>query len=72
MDFVSLAVFSVAVIGLGAAATVLLAKWLPKPVLERAAGNGRYAGLGEAMPVTQPAYRPRVRKEAMNVVRTSN
>jgi hypothetical protein len=72
MDFVSLAVFSVAVVGLGSAATVLLAKWLPQSALERAAGDGRFVGLGEAAPVTQPAYRPRVRKEAMNVVRTSN
>lgn len=72
MDLVSLAVFSVAVIGLGSAATVLLAKWLPKSALERAATNGRFVGLGEAPPVIQPAYRPSVRKEAMNVVRTSN
>ena len=72
MDFVSLAVFSVAVMGLGSAATVLLAKGLPKSALERAAENGRFVGLGEAPPVRQPAYRPKVRKEAMNVVRTSN
>ena len=71
MDLVSLAVFSVAVIGLGSAATVLLAKWLPQSVVERA-GNGRFVGLGEARPVTQAAYRPKVSKEAMNVVRTSN
>jgi hypothetical protein len=72
MDFVSLAVFTMAVIGLGAAATVLLAKWLPKAALARAAENGRYVGLGAAKPVTQPAYRPQVRKEVMNGVRTSN
>jgi len=72
MDFVSLAVFTVAVMGLGSAATVMLAKWLPKSALERAAANGRYVGLGEAARVTQPAHRPQVRKEAMNVVRTSN
>jgi len=71
MDFVSLAIFSVAVIGLGSAATVMLAKWLPKSALERAAENGRFVGLGEKPPVTQAAYRPRI-KEAMNVVRTSN
>ena len=72
MDFVSLAIFSVAVIGLGSAATVLLAKWLPKSVLERATEQGRFVGLGEAPRVTQAAYPPKVRKEAMNVVRTSN
>jgi hypothetical protein len=72
MDLISLAVFSVAVMGLGSAATVMLAKWLPKSALTRAAEQGRFVGLGEATPVTQPAYRPQVRKEAMNVVRTSN
>ncbi|HTH61884.1 MAG TPA: hypothetical protein VL689_17230 [Paraburkholderia sp.] len=72
MDFVSLAVFSVAVVGLGAAATVMLAKWLPKSALERAAEHGRFVGLGSAKPVTQAEFRPKVRKEAMNVVRTSN
>jgi len=72
MEFVSLAVFSVAVIGLGSAATVLLAKWLPASALQRATEHGRFVGLGEKPPVTQAAYRPKVRKEAMNVVRTSN
>lgn len=71
MDFVSLALFSVAVVGLGATATVLIARWLPKSAIEQAAEHGRFVGLGEA-PVVRPAYRPQVRKEAMNVVRTSN
>lgn len=72
MDFVSLAVFSAAVIGLGSAATVLLAKWLPKSALDTARTNGRFIGLGEATPVTQSAYAPKVRKEAMNGVGISN
>lgn len=72
MDLVSLAVFGIAVVGLGSAATVLIAKWLPRSALQRAAENGRFVGLGEAPPVTQVTYRPKVRKEALNVVRTSN
>lgn len=72
MDLVSLAVFSVAVVGLGAAATAIYARWLPKPAIEQAAEHGRFVGLGEAPVVKQPAYRPQVRKEVMNVVRTSN
>ncbi|TAM02951.1 MAG: hypothetical protein EPN70_15635 [Paraburkholderia sp.] len=72
MDFVSLALFSASVLGLGAAATVLIAKWLPKSAVETAAEHGRFAGLGEALVAKQPAYRPQFRKEAMNVVRTSN
>lgn len=72
MDFVSLAFFSAAVVGLGAAATALLARWLPQPAIEQAAQHGRFAGLGEAPVAKQPAYRPQVRKEVMNVVRTSN
>jgi hypothetical protein len=72
MDFVSLAFFSVAVVGLGAAATAIFARWLPKSAIEQAAVHGRFVGLGEAPVVKQPAYRPQVRKEVMNVVRTSN
>jgi hypothetical protein len=82
MDFVSLAIFGVAVVGLGAAATAMIARWLPQSAIEQAALHGRYAGLGEA-PRVKPARRaklgaqfgprfsPQVRKEAINVVRTN-
>ncbi len=72
MDLVSLALFGVAVVALGSAATVLIARWLPASVVEQSAQHGRFVGLGEAPPVRQAAWRPQVRKEAMNVVRTSN
>lgn len=72
MDFVSLALFGAAVVGLGAAATAIIAKWLPSSAIE-AAQHGRFVGLGEA-PRVRLAYRaqfgPQVGKEAMNVVRT--
>ncbi|CAG4887155.1 hypothetical protein [Paraburkholderia saeva] len=71
MDFVSLSLLAIGVVGLGSAATVLLTKWIPQPVAELAALHGRYVGLGEAAPVARP-YRERVQQEAMNVVRTSN
>ncbi len=48
MDFVSLALFSVAVVGLGAAATVMIAKWLPQSVIDQAGQHGRFAELSEA------------------------
>jgi hypothetical protein len=77
MDFVSLALFAVAVVGLGAAATVMIARWLPQSAIDQAAQHGRYAGLGaapEAKPARRAQHRPRVGaqvvKEAMNVVRT--
>jgi hypothetical protein len=72
MDFVSLTLFGLAVVGLGAAATVLIARWLPKSAIEQASEHGRFAGLGEEAVAAQAVARPRVRKEAMNVVRTSN
>ncbi|MFP6561443.1 hypothetical protein WJ542_24520 [Paraburkholderia sp. B3] len=71
MDYASLALVGVAALGLGAAATWLIAARLPKSVVERAADHGRFVGLGEA-PAATPMYRQQVRKEAMNVVRTSN
>ncbi|PVX78884.1 hypothetical protein C7402_113157 [Paraburkholderia unamae] len=81
MDFVSLALFGAAVVALGAAATVLIARWLPQSAIEQAARHGRYAGLGEAPRVATarrakpgaqfgPRIRPQVGKEAINVVRT--
>ncbi|WP_027795006.1 hypothetical protein [Paraburkholderia acidipaludis] len=70
-DYASLALFGAAAVGFGAAATWLIATWLPKPAAEQAAEHGRFAGLGEA-PAATPGYRQQVRKEAMNVVRTSN
>ncbi|WP_321815045.1 MULTISPECIES: hypothetical protein [unclassified Paraburkholderia] len=48
MDFVSLALFGAAVVGLGAAATVMIAKWLPQSAIEQAGQHGRFVGLGEA------------------------
>jgi len=82
MDFVSLALFGAAVVGLGAAATVMIARWLPQSAIEQAAQHGRFAGLGEA-PRRKPAnraqfgaqfgprIRPQVGKEVINVVRTN-
>jgi hypothetical protein len=77
MDFVSLALFGAAVVGLGAAATVIIARWLPQSAIEQAAQHGRFAGLGEA-PRVKPRriqigtrIRPQVGKEAINVVRTN-
>lgn len=82
MDFVSLALLAVAVVGLGSAATVLLTRWIPQPVAELAAQHGRFVGLGEqgsgpAAPTAPAApYGARkgaqVQQEAMNIVRTSN
>jgi len=78
MDFVSLALFGAAVVGLGAAATVMIARWLPQSAIEQAAQHGRFVGLGEAprvKPATRaqfgPRIRPQVGKEAINVVRTN-
>ncbi|CAM2195498.1 hypothetical protein PXJ20_20330 [Paraburkholderia sp. A1RI_3L] len=73
MEFVSLGLFALAVVGLGAAATVLLTRWVPTSVARQAALHGRFADLGD-VPAAVPAasYRPAVRKEAMNVVGTSN
>ncbi|WP_310632766.1 hypothetical protein [Paraburkholderia sp.] len=75
MDLVSLALFGTAVVGLGAAATVMIAKWLPQSAIEQAAQHGRFVGLGEAPRAratrsVRPLVRPQVGKEAMNVVRT--
>ncbi|RQR35637.1 hypothetical protein DIE23_08580 [Burkholderia sp. Bp9143] len=55
MDLVSLAIFAVALVGLGSAATVLLTSWVPLHVAELASKHGRYVGLEaatghEAMP----------------------
>ena len=79
MDFVSLALLAVAVVGLGSAATVLLTRWIPQPVAELAAQHGRFVGLGEqgnAPAAPAAPYGARmgapVQQEAMNVVRTSN
>jgi hypothetical protein len=74
MEFLSLALLAVGFVGLGAAATVLLTNMVPQHVASLAAKHGRYAGLagghGDAMaPVP---VRASVKKEAMNVVGTSN
>ncbi|MDR3101273.1 MAG: hypothetical protein LBV73_29940 [Paraburkholderia sp.] len=77
MDFISLALFGLAVVGLGAAATVMIARWLPQSAIEQAAGHGRYIGLGEVPRAKltlrgkrRPLVGVQVVKEAMNVVRT--
>jgi hypothetical protein len=73
MEFVSLVLFAMAVVGLGAFATVLLTDWIPQPVAQLASQHGRFVGLGEQRGAAAPAsYRAHVQSEAMNVVRTSN
>ena len=75
MDLLSLSLLGISVVGLGAAATVLLTKWVPQPVVELAAEHGRFVGLGETATATAAAaapYRAHVQQEAMNVVGTSN
>ena len=59
MDFVSLAFFAVAVVGLGSAATELASK------------HGRYVGLEAATVREATPYRARV-EAAMNAVGSSN
>jgi hypothetical protein len=55
MEFVPLALLAIAVVGLGSAATVLLAQWIPQPVAALAAQHGRFAGLGEQDSAATPA-----------------
>ncbi|NKJ45173.1 hypothetical protein CIC12_00100 [Burkholderia sp. SG-MS1] len=71
MEFVSLLLLAIAVVGLGASATVLLTDWLPQSVAQLASQHGRFIGLGE-QPRGATSYRAHVQSEAMNVVRTSN
>jgi hypothetical protein len=74
MEFVPLALLTVAVVGLGSAATVLLTRWIPQPVAQLAAQHGRFVGLAaqDGGMVAAAPYRAHVQQEAMNVVRTSN
>ena len=73
MEFVPLMLLAIGVVGLGAAATVLLTEWIPPPVAQLASQHGRFIGLGERRGGAAPApYRAHVQTEAMNVVRTSN
>ncbi|WGS53993.1 hypothetical protein LFL96_23435 [Paraburkholderia sp. D15] len=73
MDFASLALLAFAAVGLGAAATVLLTRWIPQPVAQRAAQHGRFIGLGEQYGGAAPVpHRAQGQQEAMHVVRTSN
>jgi hypothetical protein len=78
MDFVSLALFGAAVMGLGAAATVIIARWLPQSAIEQAAQHGRFVGLGEAPRAVAvrsiqvgTRIRPQVGKRQSNVIRTN-
>ncbi|HEY2025216.1 hypothetical protein [Paraburkholderia sp.] len=72
MELVPLALFAVAVIVLGSAATVLLTDSIPEPLAECASQHGRFAGLGECGKAASAPNRAHVQAEAMNVVRTSN
>jgi membrane protein YqaA with SNARE-associated domain len=71
MDLLSLAWVAIAAVGLGAAATYWMAKWIPAPVAMKAAEHGRFAGLGEVDRPAAPQHR-RPQREALNVVRTAN
>jgi hypothetical protein len=73
VDFVPLMLFAIAVVGWGAAATVLLTKWIPQPVAQLASQHGRFLGVAEqGGDVARASYRAHVQAEAMNVVGTSN
>ena len=72
MEFVHLALFAMAVVGLGCAATVLLTDWIPASVAAFGSQDGRFVGLGEQRDKAAAPYRAHVQAEAMNVVRTSN
>ena len=73
MDLVPLMLFAIAVVGWGAAATVLLTKWIPHPVAQLASQHGRFVGVAErGGGVARASYRAHVQAEAMNVVGTSN
>ncbi|MBC8750046.1 altronate dehydratase [Paraburkholderia sp. WC7.3g] len=72
MEFVPLALFAVAVVGLGCAATVLLTDWIPESVAALASQHGRFVGLSEQRGKAAAPNRACVQAEAMNVVRTSN
>lgn len=74
MDLSSLTLLSLAEVGLGAAATYLIAQWLPESVIDLAAQHGRYVGLGERAQEATPAapHRGRTQHEALNVVRTAH
>ncbi|MEX3634407.1 hypothetical protein [Paraburkholderia sp. BR14320] len=72
MEFVPLALFAVAVVGLGCAATVLLTDWIPDSIGALASQHGRFVGLGEQRGKAAAPNRARVQAEAMNVVRISN
>jgi hypothetical protein len=72
MELIPLSLLAVAVVGLGAAATVILTGWISQPMARLAGQHGRFVGLGEDGAVVAKPYRVRVQHEAMNVVRTSN
>ena len=72
VELVPFALFAVAVMVLGSAATVLLTDWIPEPVAEFASQHGRFCGLGERGKAASAPSRAHVQAEAMNVVRTSN
>lgn len=77
MEFVSLAIFAVAVVGLGSAATILLAQSISPQLADLAAKHGRFVGLRTADEGTSPAspasrYPLRVQRKSIDVVGSSN
>uniref|UniRef100_E1TF06 Uncharacterized protein n=1 Tax=Burkholderia sp. (strain CCGE1003) TaxID=640512 RepID=E1TF06_BURSG len=72
MEFVPLSLLAVAIVGLGSAATVFLARSIPQSVAQLAAQHGRFVGLDQQRGAAVAPYRMHVQPEAMNVVGTSN
>ncbi len=73
MELTSLALLAIDVVALGAAATVLLTRWIPQPVAELAAQHGRFIHLDAAGAGTQAAlHRQDAYLETMNARTTSN
>ncbi|MBW0450690.1 hypothetical protein EN871_29735 [bacterium M00.F.Ca.ET.228.01.1.1] len=72
MEFVPLSLLAIAIVGLGSAATVFLARSIPQSVAQLAAQHGRFVGLDQQRGAAVAPYRMHVQSEAMNVVGTSN
>jgi hypothetical protein len=77
VEYLSLALLAVAVVGLGSAATILLTQSIPQSVSDVAARHGRFAGLSTAAEESGPAspalpYRVHVQSKSIDVVGTSN
>lgn len=74
MDLPSLALLAVVALGIGGAATYLMAQWLDVTVANLAAEHGRFVGLGEVERFRMPSapLGRRTQHEALNVIRTAN